>query len=593
MRPLLWKEMRDLRLWVVAGLLFAGALVWMAKSSHFLGSFDGYLQFPMPVLLTLAAVGLGAGQIARERHSRTLDYLLVRPVPPSTIVWAKFLAGTVALAILLAALVGLGFTTPARPAYSTAGFFRADVGFQALAFLLFPRYWCVYALTLLFSAMVDRTAKVAAVMTAAAIGAVMLVFQLWQLAPFSAFSSWLPFEDSTGALVNAAKSPSISWGTGAVFSAMAILITALGAALLKRSPERYLGNIALIALTVGVAGTAVASVHVAANRFPTVPPSATFKLEDDSDLSMVAGGDRVGLLREHEIRFVDFSGPSNPHVIATVPMPLWSIDSASMSNGILFANGRKKALPVDELELAIVNPSAPVQEIPLGPVGRGEIVSRPVPVGALLYVGTARDRHCVLHVFDPVSLKEVLSMPLDELRPAVKGVDEGEPPISLLLRGEYLYVTTAANLTSVDVHDPARPRIVSRLPFRPKADSLYVIPRQLAWQDSRLFEVAFWPLGLVAYDLTDPSHPVRQSEFPWHEGFGVSGSGHALYRPWQQGILEYGMQAGQLGGRRYLTGGDSIGSLAIGSKYVFGLTNVNEYRHPKIEAFPLQPVPQR
>ena len=115
----------------------------------------------------------------------------------------------------------------------------------------------------------------------------------------------------------------------------------------------------------------------------------------------------------------------------------------------------------------------------------------------------------------------------------------------------------------------------------------------MSWQDSHLFEVAFWPYGLVVYDLSDPSHPVRQSELPWREGLSVTGSGNALYRPWQQGILEYGMQAGQLGGRRYLTGGDSIGSLAIGSKYVFGLTNVNEYRHPKIEAFPLQPVPQR
>ena len=378
---------------------------------------------------------------------------------------------------------------------------------------------------------------------------------------------------------------------GPVFSAAAILITASAAALLKRSPERYLGNVGLIALAAGIAGIAVFSLHVAAHRYRRAP-ARTF-VTDNAD-GLVADGDRVALLLEHEIRFVDFSQPA-PQATATVPMPLWSFDSdwssggrqASMADGTVFLTGRKKAVPVDEREVAIVSASAPVQEIPLGPVGRGDFVSQPVPVGTLLYLGTTRERQCALHVFDPASRREVTSIPIDQLRPAIKDVDEGEPPLSLTLRGGYLYVATAVNLTTVDVGDAAHPRIVSRLPFHPKATSLYGFPRQFSWQDNRLYEVAFWPYGLAAYDLSDPARPSAQSELIWHSGFSLAGSGRALYMPWQEGLLEYRAEAGELRGQRYLSDGRPLSSLAVGNNYLFGLTGADENNHRTVEAFRL------
>lgn len=66
----------------------------------------------MPLLATLTAVGLGVGQVARERHAKTLDFLLVRPIAARTIVWTKFLAGSLVLLLVVAALVGLGYTDP-------------------------------------------------------------------------------------------------------------------------------------------------------------------------------------------------------------------------------------------------------------------------------------------------------------------------------------------------------------------------------------------------------------------------------------------------------------------------------------------------
>ena len=114
----------------------------------------------------------------------------------------------------MAALVGLAFMEPVRTADSLFRVIRGQVGYQAVVSLLFPRYWCIYAITLLISTLVDRSAKAAATMTALAIALVLLALSFQALAPFSGFTYWLPFESGSGALVNAASSPAIWWWTG-------------------------------------------------------------------------------------------------------------------------------------------------------------------------------------------------------------------------------------------------------------------------------------------------------------------------------------------------------------------------------------------
>ena len=46
MRPLLWKELRDLRAWVLIGFALVGALELLFQSPSFASRFlDGYLPF--------------------------------------------------------------------------------------------------------------------------------------------------------------------------------------------------------------------------------------------------------------------------------------------------------------------------------------------------------------------------------------------------------------------------------------------------------------------------------------------------------------------------------------------------------------------
>jgi hypothetical protein len=511
------------------------------------------------------------------------------------VVWAKFLAGTFALALLVAALVGFGFMEPHTLRNSEEGIIREQVGFQAVALALFPRCWLVYTLTLFFSVLADRSAKVAAMMTAIAITVVALANSFVALAPFSGFVYWLPFFDITGALVTVARSTAIAAQTGAVFSAAAILLAALAAALLKRSPERYVGNPGLIAIAAGIAGAAVLSAHVAPLRFPVTVPVGSWDFEvavDDTSGGLVADRDMAALILAREVRFVDFSVPSKPRLAGDVAIPLFSSASdgfgyggtkAAMSGDAVFVAGQKKAVPVDEMEVVMVKPAGELRELVLGPVRPHDFVSGPVLVDHYLYIAFSHELECDLRVFDTNSQREVGSLMIDKLAP-----DAEDPKllvVTLYSRGGYLYVASSAALTVVDVRQPGRPVVSGRVEFHPQVNLFRVFPRQMAWQGDRLYETSYWPAGILSYNLRDPAHPVAAGGVVWHGGVSVLGSGKELYKPWQQGVLEFRAEGDELWGQRYLSSGRSVSALAIGGRYLFTLTKGDDRHRRTVQAY--------
>lgn len=595
MRPLLWKEMRDLRAWVLGGVALVGALELLSQTRQYRNSFEGgYLALLLPLLAVVAAVALGVGQVARERHMKTLDYLLVRPVEPGTIVWTKFLAGTVALALLMAAIVGLGFATPQVTGDNGLLAIREQVGFRAVTLTLFPRYWCVYALTLFFSVLLDRSAKVAAAMAVVAITLMGLISYFTDLAPFSGFVYWLPFFESTGGLVLAARSSGFVWLAGLACGAVAILVTAAGATLLKRSPERYLGNRGLALVAAGMVGAALLSAQAAKVRLPEVAPAGSFEIRNAKEwgsAGIVASGGRVAVTRDGNVRFLDFSNPSNPKLVSEVNIPLWTtssdwdVEKAAMAGDVLFLVGETKSLPVDEVEIAIVKPDASIERIPLGSVRPHAFTSAPVPVGRFLYVGRTDERVCSIHVFDVASRREAMSVVIDKMRPMVPGTTEGQPPMRICRRGSYLYVASPSALTAIDAGNPAQPVVTSQLQYHPKAQFLYGFPRALAWQDNRMFEIEFWPYSLGSFDLSDPAHPAAKGDLTWHAGLALAGSGRDLYLPWRAGVLESRAEGGGLQTRRYLRGGGTVSALAIDGEYLYALTGVDSQKRRMVQAF--------
>jgi len=600
MRPLLWKEMRDLRPWLLSGLALAGALQLLLLARVFDGVWAGnfvgmWMEALMPLAVAAVAIGIAARQIASERHARTLDFLLARPVPAGVIVWSKFLAGTVVLALLLAAAVALAWAEPAFLHDTGLRAIREQIGPWQLAAALFPRFWFLYALALAFSVLLDRSAKAAALAAVLALTVLALAGAFTELAPFSGFVFWLPYFDMSGGLVEAARSPRLSAVTGLVYAAGALLATAASATLLKRSPEPYLGNRGLALAAAAVIAVAVASAQAAAHRLPELAPVASWQLpspaDGDSAAAILANGSLVAVTQDQTVHFLDFRDPSRPRQSAQAQLPVWStaadwsVDRAAIEGDTVFLVGQKKSLPVDDLEIAMLRPEGPIDAISLGPVRPGDYASAPVPVGRFVYVGFTRDRVSSLRVFDLASKHEVASPIIDRLLPEKPEVSEGQPPVRMLRRGTYLYIGSPSWLTSVDIANPSEPVVTSQLPVHPSVRFLYGFPRPMAWQDNRLFEIRIFPWTLASYDLSDPAHPAATAALTYHGSMTIEGSGPALYQPWRAGMLEYRAEGADLEARRYLRADDAVSALAHAGDYVYALTAADTHNRRSVYAF--------
>ena len=597
MRPLLWKEFHDLRGWLLGGLAAMGALEVLLLTKALDGSFVAWwMQILMPLAAVIVAIGLAVGQVARERHTRTLDFLLTRPVSPAVIVWSKFLAGSAVLALLMVGIVALGY---AKPHYTESSILRAirdQASMGQLLVTLLPRFWFLYALALFFSVLVESTGKAWSLLLIAFMASAAVAVWFREVAPFSGIVYWLPFFDHTGGLVEAAKVSWLSGMTVLVFASGALLLAATSARLLKRSPEPYIGERGLaVAMPVAIV-VWVASGFIAPHWLPARAPVGTLELQAAAEFysaGIVASGNLVAVSEEQHVRFLDFAQPTQPRQIADVEIPLWSswadwrIDRAAMENGTVFLLGQKKHLPVDEVEIAVVTPAGLSEPISLGPVRPGDYASTPVPAGGFVYVAVTRDRACSLLTFDLASRQQVSSLSIDRLRPPEPGGNEGTAPVRMLRRGTYLYVSSPSYLTAIDIANPGLPTVTSQLPVRPKAGSLYTFPRPMAWQDNRLFEIRMWPIGLSSFDLSDPAHPVARAELTFHDGvaMAIAGSGHALYRPWQSGVLEFRAVGNGLRAQRRLGGGDNeVTAMAAAGDYLYTLTR-DSHKRIRVEAF--------
>jgi ABC-type transport system involved in multi-copper enzyme maturation permease subunit len=593
MRPLLWKEMRDLWWWVAGGLLLIGAFEVLVLTEGFNRSFISTWMFGlMPFSAVLLAVGLAGAQVARERRNRTLEYLLVRPVSPTVVVWSKFLAGTAVLALLVPAMVGLGFTLP-NSQDTGLRMVREQVSYPQLTLTLFPRFWCGYALALFVSVLVDRAVKVAAFFCVLVITIVATAAAFTELAPFSGFVHWLPYIDGTAGLITAAKSAALSGATGVTYCTAAILLAAAAAALLNRSSERYMGNLGLIVAAAGLIGAATLSAKVASVRLPEVLPIGSIAFQDEADANsaaIVANDDEAAIILDDRVRFVDFSRPATPRQVAEIKLTLWTTTSlwdtasAAMAGDTVLLLGHKKALPVDDVEIAMVKPDGRIDEISMGPVRPDDSQPQFVVANGYAYVSFTHNRVCTVHAYELTSKREVASLVVDNLPPEGR-VKFGHPSIPMLRRGSYIYVTTPSTLTAIDISEPAQPTVKGRLGYRPKLSFLYGMPRPLAWQDARLFDIELAPQSLGAYDLSDPEHPVAQGGLLLHSGMAMAGSGRALYRPWRKGVMEFRAAGDDLQALRYLSGGRGVEAMAVSSTRVYALTYVDERNRREVEEF--------
>jgi len=593
-RPLLWKEMRDLR-----PMLLGAAALWLVLELLCLnrrfaeGFLTAYLS-TMPLVALMAAVGLGAGQMARERASKTLDFLLARPIAPAAIVWIKFLAGSVALALVAAAMFALCYAGPPPQSHNYLIALRSTVGFPQLAAVAFPRLWCVYALTLLLSALVDRTAKAAV----AGFGCVLALGTLMEfhreLFPFSNIGAWQPmFVEGFPMGLRLMHDPALFRWTVMVFCALAPLLALAAALLFRRSPGRSLSNRALILGAAALAGLAGLSTYAAANRLPVLSPAGSMEIVPDrsnSSVVMSAGRGMVALaVGANRLEFLDFTDPARPRKAAEVRMPLWTTESLTVSGSQTYIMGSKKALPVDEIQIAIASPTPAgavefAEPVRLDKWDEGRFAGSIAASGQFAFVDVVRQRQCRIEVYDlspGASPRQAAAVLVDEIVPQPWGKHEEifvAGAMQMRLQGQFLYVTSPSALTAIDIRDPGRPVVASRTEYHAPILSMYGARRELASDGRWLLEAESLLQVWNVYDLADPAHPALRGHAPLN-GYGdVAGSGPVLFQPWRDGLMEFHAASGGLEALRYLTDGrdNSIWTFAVADGAVYTWKRVED-----------------
>lgn len=475
MRPLLWKEMRDLRPWILGVAAPLLVLLLLSFSEKYAELFlRWYLESLMPLLGLVAAVGLGAGQMARERGSKTLDFLLARPIAPAAIVWTKFLAGSVALAMLLAAIGSLAYVGTASRDPSVEESLRQVVGFPAFFAATFPRLWCLYALALLLSTLVNRIAKavVSGFVCVLALGTLLGTYA--ELFPFSNVDAWQPVGMQFVMAYRLLRDPAMFFQTGFTLCAMAPLLALAAALLFRRSPGWSLSNRWLILGAAGLAGLAVLSAYAAAHRFPELRPSASMELRYPVD-AMAAGGSLVAVASKDRLAFLDFSNPDKPRKVVEAPMALWTTKTLAVSGTTAYILGIRKALPTNEVQIAIATlTSAGTVEF-AEPISLGDatlMFAESVAVaGEFLYADVNRLGQYQIEVYERspgASRREAVTVVVDMVRWVQPWPERWTNPggMRMLRHGQFLYVTSPAALTTIDIRDPGRPVAVSRIAYR-------------------------------------------------------------------------------------------------------------------------------
>ncbi len=599
MRPLLWKEMRELRPWLAG----AGALLLVLRLAFLSRGFAEQFLSPYIVMMPLAglaaAIALGASQMARERGAKTLDFLLARPIAPAAIVWIKFLAGSVALALLLAAMTALCYVDPRSPRRDYLIGYLSAVAFPYLAAELFPRLWCAYALTLWLSAMLDRTAKAAVASFACVLGLGFLIGVCSDpLFPFSNVWVWRPIDDHFIMSLRLLHDPALFRLTSFTFGATAPLLALTAAQSFRRSPGWAMSNRALILSAAAAAGLIALSTYAAANRLSVQPPVGTLEFDMRENPTMGAGGGMVVLAIGDSIQFLDFTDPAKPRNAALARMPLWTTHSLTVAGGRAYLLGAKKALPADEMQIAIASltPSGTVQfaePIPLGTAHESWFTGSVAVSGHFAYVGAERPGLYKVGVYDlspGASGRQAAALVVDDFFPPVENMTVLYYPgiMRMALSGQYLYVTTPSALTAIDIHDPERPVVTSRTEYRNPLRIVAPTPREVASNGRWLLEAEPVLQEWEIYDMGEPGHPALRGHVPRY-GAVVVNSAALLLETWRNGLLEFRTANGGLEELRYLTDGRDFQSMSMAAAdgYAYTLKGKDEHRY--VSAFRVKP----
>jgi hypothetical protein len=546
MKPLLWKEFRELRAVLLLSAVGFPVCLGLLQVPNVANRLYGGLQNYVVLVAMIAAVALGAGQVVSERSAKTLDYLLGRPVAGKQVVLAKFIAGSTVLLTLvgfLLALLFLGGTTTDNWLETAKQF-----GYARLLVYQFPMYWCLYSCTLLFSTIVEQRAQAIAGGLSCLLGFIMVSLSAFRW-PLLALDIWFPVAFVELVWLRLALETSLWIAVAALWSVLAILVAAVAAFILERRWEMRINwpVIGLLFIVIGVGPRFVGAPAV------EVQPTGVYSLQTLAASRPAVNGSRVSVVAEEGLVAVDFADPAHPRQLGQISLPLWTIMHWTIAGDDIYTVGRHKDLPVDTAGVLRVRMRAAgiwdaTQIVNLGPVDSQAWIGEPHVIGRHLYLGTAVGEQSRLRVFElPTDgpARQTADVPIEHwpVGPRSNIFYGGVPPFALAVRGAYAYVAGYSELLTLDLGDPSNPKVVYRMEFK----DAEVMPtrgeRQIASVGNRLYVQVFRPPMLRRYDLQEPARPVEKGQSIWrpmlNSALVADEARSMLFLAWSDGVLAF------------------------------------------------------
>ncbi len=390
------------------------------------------------------------------------------------------------------------------------------------------------AFTLAVSVLVGTRGKTVAATLLAVVGSIGILNLL---------SIWLPWLDpgvwAVGALGSdghalVAGNPVLLLLVAGVWCGLTVIAAWLAAAAFARWPYLSPGWLLVGVVSVGFAmllPNALQGVKPAVSAIQPVGVSQTNMAGDH----LAADGKRVCVAGGTRFVAVDFSDPASPRRLAEAVLPEWTFSSVRLRGTRVILGGRREAAPEDRAGVLVLDMTSRETQIvaDLGAAGGRDWIGGMELVGGYLYAGAGSRWGAALRVFDltgGTTARETAVIDVEKpLDPSVRFVSPLQ--FGMCVRGTYAYLASTGTLMTLDVSDPAHPKVVGRTEFVPANLIAVGMPQQVAVAGGRLYVEGVSPRRLLAFDLTDPARPSPAERYDWQLQYTsvLGASGERLY----------------------------------------------------------------
>ena len=529
-RALLWKESREELPKVLVGLGLCAVVVALRQNAEFNGEFAQDFGMWITIFTMVCGGVLGMSLVAKESSKGTLSFLLGKPLSAVEVLLPKYVVGAVVLLVLAAgawATVYLDLEGLASRSFSIYGGSGAwypsvkrvaeEVGYVNMLLVSLTPGLIAYSVIFACSTMADHSLK------GAALGTLLLtvlipsadnVLQCFPtLKPFFSFDLGISYRGTVVRIVGD------SWGylvrVGATVAVMAAGV-AISIALLSRFrgvsigwKPVIIGWLALIAL--------INLMNLTYEPSPPKPgPLSVLTPEEGAYLDLAVVGDRGYVATEGGLAVVDLRDPTEPELLASTEVPLWSMSRVAVVDSLAYLLGRRKGLPADSLGIAVFSVGDPAH-----PVFKGyRIIGNDIEEfwdwdrcsAGLILSGRWGDK---LGLVSFALDAEGLPARADELvvEELPEGYEDGHRgwwshKLSMHIHNKRVWVGYGAGFLAVDTQNLGVLRETVRVEMG-DYNSAYDAhkSRTLTREGNTLYVRRYWPGDLVAFDITDPDTP--------------------------------------------------------------------------------------